>query len=58
MAYVEALLLMAAGVAALFAVVDGLVGGNTFLTLCGLGGYAVVWVYGLVRASYSGPSFS
>jgi hypothetical protein len=58
LALVEAVVLMAAGVAALFAFVDGLIGGNAFLTLCGLAGYVAVWAYGLMRASYSGPSFS
>jgi hypothetical protein len=52
---IEAFVVVAVCLAALYAFVVGLIESNPATALGGLAGYAAVWLYGLVRASYSGP---
>jgi hypothetical protein len=55
LADVEILVLVVLGTAALYFFIAAGMQSEPIGMLGGLVGYLVVWVYGLVRASYSGP---
>ena len=53
MATIEAAAVIAAGTAAVAYLANALIHGDTPHAVAGLVAYAVVWIYGLYRASYS-----